>query len=130
MTIFEEPSFLFTVFLSRFFVFLLVLKPTAIVFQDVILLINQPLFCYIKHSHFISYGIHSLPVSISPTLTSVVVLHYYTVLFLRPFSSFRPPISNSSMTTRPILLTCPARDLHLKLQPHSRRCWLYFYLKF
>ena len=47
---------------------------------------------------------HSLPVSISPKLTSVVALHYYSVLFLRPFPFRCPPFSSISMTTRSILL--------------------------
>ena len=59
------------------------------------------MLCYIKHFHFILYGMYSLLVSISPILTSVVGLHYYSVLFLRPFSSRCPPISSISMTTRP-----------------------------
>ena len=82
-----------------------VLNLTAISLQDVILLINQPLPCYIKHFHFISYAMHSLPVSISPILTFVVALHCNSFLFLEPFSSRCPPISSNSMMTRPILLT-------------------------
>ena len=66
---------------------------------------STKLCCYIKHSHFIPYGMHSLPSSISLRLTSVVALHYYSVLFLRPFSSSCPTISSSSITTGPILLT-------------------------
>ena len=64
-----------------------------------------------KDSHVVPYGMHSLPVFISPIVTSVVALHYYSILFLRPFSSFCTPISSSLMTTRPILLTngLPAR---------------------
>ena len=88
-----------------FFLFLPVLNLTAISLQDVILLINQPLPCYIKHFHFISYAMHSLPVSISPILTFVVALHCNSFLFLEPFSSRCPPISSNSMMTRPILLT-------------------------
>ena len=47
---------------------------------------------------------HSLPVSISPKLTSVVALYYYSVLFLRPFPFRCPPFSSISMTTGSILL--------------------------
>ena len=44
--------------------------------QDLIFLIKQPLLCYVKYSHFIPYDMHSLPVFISPILTSVVAIHY------------------------------------------------------
>ena len=48
---------------------------------------------------------HSLPLPTYSIFTFVVALHYYTVPFLRPFSSRCPPVSSSSMTTGPILLT-------------------------
>ena len=78
---------------------------SAIFSSNVILLINQPLVCYIKHSDFIQYDMHSLPVSISAIVIFVVVLHYYSAIFLRPYSSRCLPASSILMTTGPILLS-------------------------
>ena len=48
-----------------------------------------------KHSHFIPYG----------CILSLYPLCYYSVLFLRPFSSCCPPLSSSFMMTKPIMLS-------------------------